>query len=113
MIYLIINTWNVTKIILSEIDIKNYFNNTIEKRIKLQKATLTILKKSLKTRALVSDTEIKAFVIVHQKKNEESENYEFAAILRDISNNFDAVNELTKTTPRRSKTIKTDKTNNE
>jgi hypothetical protein len=47
------------------------------------------------------------------KKNEESENYEFAAILRDISNNFDAVNELTKTTPRRSRTIKTDKTNNE
>jgi hypothetical protein len=55
---------------------------------------------------------MKAFVIVFWKKNEELENYEFAAILKDISNNYDAVNEFTKTTKRQSRTIKTDKTKN-
>lgn len=83
---------NVTKTIFSEIDIKNYFNISIDKRTKIQKATLLILKKSLKTRALIGDTEIKAFVIVLQKKNEESENYEFSAILKDIILNFDEIN---------------------
>ena len=83
---------NVTKTILSEIDIKNYFNIPLEKRTKLQKATLMVLKKSLKTRALVTDTEIKAFVIILQKKNEESENYEVSAILKDITVNFDDLN---------------------
>jgi len=83
---------NVTKTIVSEIDIKNYFNITPEKRAKLQKATLMVLKKSLKTRALVTDIEIKAFVIVLQKKNDESENYEVSAILKDIIINFDDLN---------------------
>lgn len=83
---------NVTKTILSEVDINNYFNNSIEKRTKYQKATLSLLKKSLKTRALVTDTEIKAFVIVLQKKNEDSENYEVSGILKDIILNFDSIN---------------------
>lgn len=83
---------NVTKTILSEIDIKNYFNITPDKRTKIQKATLMVLKKSLKTRALVTDTEVKAFVIILQKKNEESENYEVSAILKDIIVNFDVIN---------------------
>jgi hypothetical protein len=85
---------NVTKTIFSEIDIKNYFNIPLENRIKIQKATLIIMIKSLKTRALINDTEIKAFVIVLQKKNEESENYEFSAILKDIIINFDEINQL-------------------
>ena len=83
---------NVTKVILSEIDIGSYFNITPSKKTKLQKATLLILKKSLKTRALVSDTEIKAFIIILQKKNEEIESYEVSAILKDIIINFDEIN---------------------
>ena len=43
---------------------------------------------------------MRSFVTVLWKKNEEVENYEFAAILNDISQNFDAVNEI--------KTIKND-----
>ncbi len=83
---------NVTKTILSETDIKNYFNIPLDKRAKIQKVCFLILKKSLKTRALVTDTEIKAFVIILQKKNEESENYEVSAILKDIIINFDDIN---------------------
>lgn len=82
---------NVTNIIVSEIDIKSYFNITPEKRLKIQKAVLILLKKSLKTRALVTDVEIKAFVIVLQKKSEESENYEVSAILKDIIINYDSI----------------------
>ena len=81
---------NVTKTIVSEIDISGYFILTTEKRIKLQKAVLLILRKSLKTRALVTDMEIKAFIIILQKKNEESENYEVSAILKDAIVNYDS-----------------------
>jgi len=57
--------------------------------------------------------ELISFVTVLWKKNEESENYEFAAILKDILDNFDTVNEFTNTPPKRTaRTIKTDKTNN-
>jgi hypothetical protein len=83
---------NVTKNILSEIDINNYFSNPPDRRLKLQKGTLTVLKKNLKTRALVSDNEIKGFVMVLQKKNEQIENYEVSGILKDIILNFDSIN---------------------
>lgn len=82
---------NVTSIIISEIDINSYFSITPEKKAKIQKAVLLLLKKSLKTRALVTDVEIKAFVIVLQKKSEESENYEVSAILKDIIINYDSI----------------------
>jgi hypothetical protein len=85
---------NVTKTITSEIDINTYFQLTPEKRIKLQKAVLLILRKSLKTRALVTDIEIKAFIIILQKKNEESENYEVSAILKDAIVNYDSFTAL-------------------
>ena len=55
---------------------------------------------------------MRSFVIVLWKKNEEMENYEFAAILKDISNNFDAVNDFTKTTKRQIRKTKIDKSNN-
>ena len=60
----------------------------------------------------LSDNEMRSFVIVLWKKNEEMENYEFAAILKDISNNFDAVNDFTKTTKRQIRKTKIDKSNN-
>lgn len=82
----------VTKTILAEIDIKGYFSLTPEKRIKIQKVVLLLLRKSLKTRALVTDMEIKAFIIILQKKNEETENYEVSAILKDTIINFDSIN---------------------
>jgi len=82
---------SVTSAIASEIDITSYFILSSEKRLKIQKAVLLILKKSLKTRALVTDMEIKAFIIVLQKKNEESENYEVSAILKDIIVNYDLI----------------------
>lgn len=83
---------NVTKTISTELDLTSYFKIPPSKRLKLQKAVFLLLKKSLKTRALVTDMEIKAFIIVLQKKSEETENYEISAILNDITINFDIIN---------------------
>mgnify|MGYP007031439424 CR=1 FL=1 len=51
--------------------------------------------------------DLKDFVDVLMKSNVYSENYEFAAILKDISNNFDSFNEVTKPVKRQTRTIKT------
>ena len=66
------------------------------------------MKGSVKSTKL-SDNELKAFIVVLLKKNEENENYEFAAVLNDISKNFDMVNEVTKPVKRAPRTVKNDK----
>jgi hypothetical protein len=73
---------------------------------------LKLMKNAVKVRAKLTDLELRSFVSVLWKKNEESENYEFAAILNDIAQNFDAVNEVTsKPTKRTTRKIKIDKDN--
>jgi hypothetical protein len=103
---------NVTNSILSNITIENYFKLTQEKKMSVLYTVFKLMKKSLSVRAKLSDTEMIAFITVLWKKNEESENYEFAAILHDIANNFEAVNEFTKTIKRQTRTVKTEKPNN-
>ena len=49
---------------------------------------------------------LKDFVDILMKNNVHSENYEFATILKDISNNFDSINEVTKPVKRQTRTIK-------
>lgn len=71
-----------------------------------------LMKSSIKMRAMLGDNEMKAFIAVLWKKNEEAENYEFAAILKDVMDNFDVVNEFTKTNKRTARVVKVDKTNN-
>jgi hypothetical protein len=103
---------NVTNSILSNITIENYFKLSQEKKMSVLYTVFKLMKKSLSVRTKLSDTEMIAFVTVLWKKNEESENYEFAAILHDIANNFEAVNEFTKTIKRQTRTVKTEKPNN-
>ena len=85
----------VTKAVLSNISIENYFSLTPEKKINVQYLTLKLIKNSTKMRGTMSDDELKDFTVLLCKKNEESENYEFASILNDIHNNFQKINELT------------------
>ena len=98
--------------ILSSVSIENYFSLPQDKKMSVLYVVFKLMKNSVKTRARLSDLELKSFITVLCKKNEESENYEFAAVLRDISNNFEAINEFTKTPKRTIRPIKTDKTNN-
>ena len=100
---------NVTSSILSNVTVENYFRLTPDKKLGVQYMVFKLMKNAVKVRAKLSDNELRSFVSVLWKKNEESENYEFAAILNDISQNFDKVNEVTKPIKRIPRTIKSDK----
>lgn len=104
---------NVTNTILSNISVENYFQLVPEKKLAVQYAVLKLMKNSVKVRAKLTDLELKSFVIVLWKKNEEAENYEFAAILNDINQNFETVNEITKPNKRTTRKIKTDASSDE
>lgn len=100
---------NVTSSILSNVTVENYFKLTSDKKLGVQYMVFKLMKNAVKIRAKLSDNELRSFVAVLWKKNEEMENYEFAAILNDISQNFETVNEVTKPVKRSPRTIKTDK----
>lgn len=104
---------NVTSNILSNVTIDNYFSLTSDKKLSIQYMVFKLLKNSVKVRAKLTDLELKSFIDVLMVKNEDSENYEFAAILKDISNNFDMINEVTKPIKRAPRKIKVDKTENQ
>jgi hypothetical protein len=104
---------NVTNSILSSVTVDNYFGLPQEKKLGVQYMVFKLMKNSVKVRAKLTDLELRSFVTVLWKKNEESENYEFASILNDIAQNFDSVNEFTKPTKRTTRKIKTDFSNNE
>jgi uncharacterized protein (UPF0335 family) len=72
---------------------------------------LKLMKNAVKMRAKLTDNELRSFVSVLWKKNEESENYEFASILNDIAQNFDSVNEVVKPVKRTIRKIKKDQDN--
>ena len=104
---------NVSNNILSNISIDNYFSLSHEKKMGVLYMVFKLMKKSISVRATLTDLEMRSFVSVLWKKNEELENYEFAAILNDIANNFDAVNDSIKPIKRQIRTIKTDKNKDE
>lgn len=101
-----------TKEVLSNVNISNYFNLSQDKKMGVLYMVFKLLRKTIGFRATLSDTEMKVFLNVLWKKNEENENYEFAAILNDIINNYDAVSEFTKPITRTRRKIKTDQNKN-
>lgn len=85
---------NISQNILSAINIKEYFGLSDSKKLKVSFTVLNLLKNSAKVRANLSDSELKNFIAVLCKKNEEAENYEFAAVLNDVVKNFDSVSKM-------------------
>lgn len=102
---------NVTSNIIGHIKLENYFTIGSDKKMGVQYMVYKLMKNSVGVKTTLSDLEMKSFLTVLWKKNEESENYELAAILKDILNNFDSVNELTKT-PKRTQKLKTERREN-
>lgn len=99
---------SITNNILSAIKIDDYFTLTKEKQMSVSFTVLNLLKNSAKVKANLSDSELKSFITFLCKKNEEKENYEFAAVLNDVIKNFDTINELSnssKKTPKSSKKV--------
>jgi hypothetical protein len=103
---------DITNNIVSNISIDQYFTLSEEKKSALTYAVFKIIKSSCEKRVNLGDNEFKAFLVALWKKNEESENYEVAAILNDISKNYDSINELTKPLKSIKKPIKTEKKSN-
>ena len=98
---------NVTESIVSSVNIENYFSLPQDKKMNVLYVVFKLMKNALKVRTKLTDEQVKEFVDALMKYNERSENYEFAAILKDISNNFDSINEVTKPAKRQTRTIKT------
>lgn len=92
--------------ILGNISVEHYFGLPNEKRTAVLYAVFKLIKSSTAFHVKLSDDELGAFIVALWKKNEEIENYEFAGILKDISNNFDSINDITKPTKRVKKEIK-------
>ena len=103
---------NVSSNILSNVTVSNYFTLPQEKKMGVLYMVFKLMKKSLLVRAKLTDAEMRSFVTVLWKKNEEVENYEFAQILKDITTNFDTINSPEKVVKRTKRTIKTDNPNN-
>ena len=99
---------NVTTSIVSNVNVDNYFKLSQDKKMNVLYMVFKLMKKSVAMGPKLTDNEMKSFIAVLWKKNEEIENYEFAAILNDIANNYESINEFTKT-PKRTRTIKVDK----
>lgn len=85
---------NISSNILSAIKIDEYFGLTPSKKLAVSFTVLNILKNSAKVKANLSDNELKSFIAVLCKKNEEAENYEFSAVLNDIVKNYDTVSKM-------------------
>jgi hypothetical protein len=98
---------NVTETIVSSVNVENYFSLPQDKKMNVLYVVFKLMKNSLKVRTKFTDDDLKDFVDVLMKSNVYSENYEFAAILKDISNNFESINEVTKPVKRQPRTIKT------
>jgi len=86
---------NISANILSAIKIEEYFNLTPAKKLKVSFTVLHLLKNSAKVKANLSDQELKSFISVLCKKNEDAENYEFAAVLNDVVTNYEKVSQMT------------------
>ncbi len=95
----------VTNKILSSTQVENYFKLTPEKKLRVQYMVFKLMKNSTKMRGKFNDSELKSFVMILCKKNEDDENYEFSAILNDIHNNFDKINDVTKIKTKTNKPI--------
>jgi len=94
---------SVSNNILTSIKIDDYFTLSSEKKLSISFTVLNLIKTSAKVKANLSDNELKSFITVLCKKNEESENYEFAAVLNDVIQNFDRMTELSNSTKKPTK----------
>jgi hypothetical protein len=85
---------NISENILSAIKIEEYFNLSSAKKLQVSFTVLNLIKNSAKVKANLSDQELKSFISVLCKKNEEAENYEFAAVLNDVVDNYDMITKI-------------------
>jgi hypothetical protein len=100
---------NITK----SVSVTNYFTTDYDNKLGIQFLVFKFILNATSIRVNLTELELKSFITILCKKNEESENYEFASVLRDVINNFDSIYDVNKAqqakkTPRK---IRTNKSN--
>jgi hypothetical protein len=99
---------NVNNSVLFNVSVENYFELSGDSKLALQYKVFLLMKNSVSLRAKLENDELRSFLTVMWKKNEENENYEFASVLNDILINFDSICEVTKPKRKTNKTTKID-----
>lgn len=74
--------------ILASVVTTNYFVLNDEQKFVIQEISFKIIKNTITYNTSLSDDDLKTFMKVLQKKNEQTENYEIAQILNDIFINY-------------------------
>ena len=73
---------------LSTVKVEKYFSLTDGKRKGISYLTLKLVNNTLTTKMKLTENELLSLVTILWKRNEEIENYELAAIFKDIMENF-------------------------
>jgi len=84
----------ITNNIMSQFIVKNYFDILPDKKVALQYTVLKLIYNSINVNTKLVDEDILSFINILWKKNEKSENYELAGLLKDIYHNFNSLKEL-------------------
>jgi hypothetical protein len=88
----------VMAIIIANVKPENYFILPTDKKTNILYLVFKLIKSSIKNQSKNNSDELKEFIINLLKISVNNEKYEFAAILKDICNNFDSMYEISKGT---------------
>lgn len=77
--------------VIENVDIEKYFYINKEKQLNIQFIVFTLVEKNIRNKVTILSEQLTPFLLILVKKNEKKENYEVAAILNDIVNNFDEI----------------------
>ena len=77
--------------VVSNIDVSRYFSLAEDKKRGLSYLALKLVNTSVGTKIKMTENELLSLVTILWKKNEETENYELAAIFKNIMENFKVI----------------------
>lgn len=83
---------NVSNHIQETLTLKEYFNLTSKRRNVITSAAFKMVKNSIPNNVKFTDEQIKSFLHTLLVKNEEIENYELSAVMKNILDNYDSLN---------------------
>jgi hypothetical protein len=86
--------------IITSVNVTDYFTLPSDQKLTISYTVFSLIRNVAKLKTNLNESELKAFITILWKKNEENENYELAEVLNDVISNFDKINEVS------SKTIK-------
>lgn len=84
--------------IITSVNVTDYFSLSSDQKLTISYTVFSLVRNVAKLKTNLNESELKAFITILWKKNEENENYELAEVLNDIIINFDKINEVSSNT---------------